>query len=131
MGGGLLSPFIFVIFLWISQKRFSKVRTLYLCSLVPLIVIFVTKIVNSLNNFFFQNELLSEVVGKVFIAGTMLAKPFHKTFEPTILFIVLVMLFSEIFYTIILFPIVLIMSYIKEKYLSHKTDEMGEINEID
>lgn len=120
--GSLFSPFVFVIFLWVLQKHFPKVRILYLCSIVSFIIISVTDIVNWLNNFFFRNEFLFDVVIKILSPGSLLAKPFSRTFEPTLIFVVLAMVFSEIFYTVVLFGVVAIVSHVKGKCLCRKSD---------
>lgn len=121
--GGLFPPFIFVICLWVLQKHFPKVRTLYLCSIVSFIIISVTDIVSWLSNFFFRNEFLFEVVAKIFSPGSVLAALLVRSMafdEPNLMFIVLAELFSEIFYTLVLLGVVAIVSYVKEKCLYRK-----------
>ena len=124
--GGLLSSLIFVISLWVLQRHFSKAKTLYLCSVVSFIVISVAYIVNLLSNFFFRNELLFEVVIIIFRLGDVLAalfvKPLRAFDDPNLLFVVLAMVFSEIFYTVVIFGVITIISHIKGKYLCRKTD---------
>ena len=98
-------------------------RTLYLCSIVSFIIISVTDIVSWLSNFFFRNEFLFEVVAKIFSPGSVLAALLVKPMvfdEPNLMFIVLAELFSEIFYTLVLFGVVAIVSYVKEKCLYRK-----------
>jgi len=95
------------------------VRTLYLCSIVSFIIISVTDIVSWLSNFFFRNEFLFEVVAKIFSPGSVLAALLVKPMvfdEPNLMFIVL----AELFYTLVLFGVVAIVSYVKEKCLYRK-----------
>lgn len=94
-------------------------RTLYLCSIVSFIIISVTDIVSWLSNFFFRNEFLFEVVAKIFSPGSVLAALLVKPMvfdEPNLMFIVL----AELFYTLVLFGVVAIVSYVKEKCLYRK-----------
>jgi hypothetical protein len=65
------------------------------------------------------------------MAGTMLAMKIVESGSGMddiyLRFVVLSAIFSEIFYTIILFPIILVVSYVRKEYFPHKTDEMKVI----
>jgi hypothetical protein len=119
--GDLLSPIVFVVSLWILQKYFPKARTLYLCSIGSFIVISGAGVVNWLNNFSFRNELIFEVVIKIlrpgFVLAALFVRPLHAFDDPNLLFVVLAMVFSEIFYTVVFLGVVMIISYSRKKLL--------------
>jgi len=116
--GGLFSPFVFVILLWVLQKYFHKSRTLYLCSIGSFIVISVAYIVNF---FYLQQECVIFIPGFVLTALFVgFSGPCNIPSSITLWFSVM-MVFSEIFYTVILFGAVKIIFHIKGKYLCSKT----------
>jgi hypothetical protein len=124
IGGQVILPLIIVLLLRALQKKFPKTRTLYVSSKIAFIFIFVMFIVTLFFNFFFRSERLLDLIDKVFLIGSLLTekilKPYMGSDIMISLHVALSAMFSEILYTIILFPIVSIVFYIKKKRLINR-----------
>jgi hypothetical protein len=117
--GSLFFPLVLVISLWVLQKKIPKARMLYLCSIVSFIVISGACVVDFL---YFNHESAILMPGFVLTALFVgFSGPCNVPSSITLWF-GLMMVFSEIFYTVILFGAVKIISHIKGKYLCRKTD---------
>lgn len=114
--GSLFFPLVLVISLWVLQKKNPKARTVCFCSIVSFIVISGACVVNFLH---FNHEC-EEVLIPGFVLTTMFTGFSGPCNLPSslLLWLSLVMVFSEIFYAVVFWGVVTIISYARKNFCS-------------
>ena len=112
--GLVFPPLLFIILMWFLQKYFPKMRTLFICSIPSTVIVTFGILAGSRLSSSFENELIAKVFSILFYPGSFLARLFCM--PDSLLFMILGYLFSIIFYMIIIYGIVVIISYIKRLY---------------
>lgn len=120
---GLLISFVLVLALWVLQRFFRKMTVLCLCSTVSLMVVVALEV---LIYRFPQNNTIDSLAVYVWYPGFGVASIFVKpliafdTFNPT--YTILSFIFTVIFYSVVFWGIVELISYVRKKYFCRKTN---------